>query len=174
MRVRPPVRRRQRYRYRYRRRRRRRRIFKHRQNTSTVLYSLMYLRLLYTTSSSSLGTTNIIIPRAEGTYTRFLHPPSRPSYSVGGAKMCTNGSARAHPDTADVGRLSQSHPKSQWVRESTVFSKRARFPSFPTIQFSKLYLADGVYGQIVVVSHHYLIFTITETLILIRLHIIII
>lgn len=108
MRVRPPVRRRQRYRH------RRRRVFKHRQNTRTVLYSL--IRLLYPASSSP-GKTNIIIPRAG---TRFSYPPA-----VDGAKVCTNSGARADPDTG-VGRLSQSHPKLQWVRELAIFCKRSR------------------------------------------------
>lgn len=111
MRVRPPVRRRQRYRH------HRRRIFKHRQNTRTVLYSL--IRLLCSTSSSP-GKTNIIIPRAS---TRFSSPPT-----VNGAKVCTNVGARADPDTG-AGRLSQSHPKLQWVRELAIFCKRSRSKS---------------------------------------------
>lgn len=49
------------------------------------------------------------------------------------------------------------------------------FPKFSNdTVFQTILIADGIYGQIVVVSHHYLILTITETLILIRLHIIII
>jgi len=140
VRVRPPVRRRQRYRH-------RRRIFKHRQNTRTVLYSL--IRLLYSTSSSP-GKTNIIIPRAS---TRFSSPPT-----VDGAKVCTNAGARADPDTG-VGRLSQSHPKLQWVRELTIFRKRSRSKSLQGVFISIFYCSRTLFA----IKRYFILFNFSYT-----------
>jgi len=83
--------------------------------THALCYTHLYA--FYTPPHLPPGKQTSSIPRAS---TRFSSPPT-----VNGAKVCTNVGARADPDTG-VGRLSQSHPKLQWVRELAIFCIRSR------------------------------------------------
>lgn len=136
MRVRPPVRRRQRYRY------RRRRIFKHRQNTRTVLYSLMYA--FYTPANlhpwgqqtSSSPARSVRMPGF------FTLPQGRATASA--ARKCAQTGAHAHTRT-----LLMSVAKSPQIAVGKgingIFETGA-FPKFSNDTVPKLYLADGIYG----------------------------